>query len=176
MTPHVTPDYTASTLDELLGLAYQKEELTDEARLALDVELNRRQVAPEVLAAGKAEIAKLERNEALEVGEFSLMTGGIARKLFGKSDYTCDERHRIEEFRATLWFVFLWIPVFPIATYQIRRRFRRSWQFWVSDRYHVLDKLPRDWEQILLTWVKAAAVLLGLRLVILWLSRVAYRF
>jgi hypothetical protein len=173
LTPRITPDYAALTLDELLRLAYQKNELTVEARRALDLELNRRQVTPEVLAVGQTEIAKFERDEERDVREFSLMTGGIARKLFGKSKYACDERHRIEEFSATLWFVLLWIPVFPIATYRVRRRFRRWWQFWVSDRYHVFDKLPRDWEQILLTWVKAAAVLLGLRLAWLWLSRVA---
>jgi hypothetical protein len=167
----LTPNYGALTLDELLRLANQRDDLTDEARLALDAELSRRQVTPEVLAAGRAEMTKFEREQAREVRELSFGHGGIARKLFGKSHYVCDEQHRIEEFQTTLWFVLLWIPIFPIGTFQIRRRFRRWWQFWASERYHVIERLPRDWEQILLTWIKTVAVLLALRLAELWILK-----
>ena len=101
---------------------------------------------------------------------------GIARKLFGKRNYRCDERGRIEEFDRTLWFVLFFIPLFPIATYRIRRRFRSWWQPCVSDQYRVLGKLPRDWEQILTTWIKTVVILLALRFAVPWLMRtVIYR-
>jgi hypothetical protein len=168
---NVTPDYTQLTLDELLQAAHDKEQLTDEARHALDSELSRREITISDIAANEADTAAAESAESREVREVAFSPGGIARKLLGKSNYACDERHRVEEFDRTLWFVLFFIPLFPIASYRIRRRFRHWWQFWTPDVYHVLDKLPRDWEQILVTWIKTVVILLVLRFAVPWFMR-----
>jgi hypothetical protein len=60
-----------------------------------------------------------------------------------------------------------WFPIFPLGSYRIRRLFRRPWNLCASDEFHVLQKFPqRNWEQILVTWVKAMLALLVLRLAV----------
>jgi hypothetical protein len=75
-----------------------------------------------------------------------------------------DARFRIEEYDTTLWFFVFWFPIFPMGSHRIRRLFHRPWHLSTSDEFHVLEKFPkRDWEQILLTRMKAMLVLLVLR-------------
>ena len=47
----------------------------------------------------------------------------------------------------------------------------RSLGLTFGSREIALERRPRNWEQILLTWVKAASVLLALRLIFLLLDR-----
>jgi hypothetical protein len=84
---------------------------------------------------------------------------GIGKKLNGKRNDFRDSGFRIEEFDRTLWFVLFFIPVAPLGTFHLRRRFRRWWQVCASDRYRVVARLPLDRRQIIATWMKTILIL-----------------
>jgi hypothetical protein len=87
----------------------------------------------------------------------------IVRLLVGSSGV-------FEHYNTTLWFVILWVPIFPIATYTVRRELE-PWWGGVSASDEIAQRHPRNWEQILLTWVKASLTLFALRLTFLLLLR-----
>ena len=158
------PEYQTLSRDEVLRLALEKSQLTDEARLSLDAELARRRLSEDDIVTFKAEETAATRAREKEVHEVSFSF--VEKKLRGRTNYTHDPRFRIEEFGTTLWVVLFWIPVIPLASYRIRRKFRRWWNISASDRYRVLERLPRNWEQILVSWIKTVAVLLLIRLTV----------
>jgi|ERR1035438_839904 hypothetical protein len=160
------PDYQYPTQDELLNLAQQRDQLTDEARVELDSEISKRGIGTAEMVSYAREL--LARQKAVEPrAKRSKNFYETSNKRFiGKRNRKPDPRSRVEEFDTTSWFVF-WIPAFPIGSYRIRRRFRRWWNPCPPRRVHILKTRLRDWEQILLTWVKAAAALLVLGLVLL---------
>jgi|SRR5215468_4624752 len=156
------PDYQQMSRDEVLRLTLERDQLTDEARLALDAEAARRGLSDVDDQSFRADEVAAARERDKEIDEFSF--GWIEKKLIGRKDYSHDPKFRIEEFDATLGVTFVLIPVIPLASYRIRRLYRRWWNVCVSDQYRVLEKLPRNWEQILVTWIQAAAALLAIRL------------
>ena len=159
-------EYDNLTEDELLQLAVERDELTEEARLALDTELSRRRIGSDEIKVLEAEArAAREKEENLSV---SNLFRGANKEFYGKGTYTHDVRNRVEEFDTTLWFVVFYFPLIPLGSYRIRRRFRSRWNIFASETVHVVRQLPRYWEQILLTWIKASAVLLALRLVLFY--------
>jgi hypothetical protein len=145
------PHYQTLSRDELLRLSLEKSQLTDEARSSLDAELARRRLSEDDIVTFKAEETAATQARGKEVHEVSFSF--VEKKLRGRTNYTHDPRFRIEEFEATLWVVLFWVPVLPLASYRIRREFRHWW-ICASDRYRVLERLPRNWEQILVTWIK----------------------
>jgi hypothetical protein len=155
------PDYQRRTLDELLNLAQERGELTDEARFALDAELAERKVttadihsyARATLAQKRAEERRNQRSRRFYETRY--------QQFFGKKNRYIDPRNRVEEFDTTLWFV-LGLPIIPLRSYRIRRTFRRWWTFCPPTQLRILESRPRDWEQILLTWVKIGLCLLFL--------------
>lgn len=161
-------EYQHLTGDELLHLAEDREHLTDDARLALDAELSRRKLAPSDVDAYRTEREASEKAENLKrVARFYIHSVGLGKKFLGKSNHHRDPGGSFEHYDATLWFVVLWVPVFPIATYTVRRDLERWWGGLSASDEIGLERHPRNWEQILLTWVKASAVLLALRLTFL---------
>ncbi|PYX37158.1 MAG: hypothetical protein DMG75_07980, partial [Acidobacteria bacterium] len=74
-------------------------------------------------------------------------------------------------FDTTLWFLLLLFPLFPLGAYRLHRQRRENWwqRIMAAPDFVVVDKLSRNWEQILGTWIKAAAVLFLLRLIMVWL-------
>jgi hypothetical protein len=157
-------EYQYLSRDGLLRLALERDQLTADAQIALDVELGNRRITASDLASFKAESLGGKAEQDRHIDSFSVFSGSVGKKFFGRKRLTHDPRFRIEEYDTTLWFFAFWFPIFPIASYRIRRLFHRPWRFCTSDEFHVLQKLPqRDWEQILLTWIKAVLVLLLLR-------------
>lgn len=131
------------TPDELLRLALERDQLTGDAQLALDVELSKRQITASDLASFKTESLAVQVEQDRNIDSFSLSSGSLGRKFFGRKKFTHDPRFRIEEYDTTLWFFAFWFPVFPIASYRIRRLFHRPWNFCTSDEFHVLQKFPQ---------------------------------
>lgn len=159
------PDYEHLTLDELLNVAKDRNDLTDEARMALDVEIAKRKVTTEEIesfARASATDARVEERRK-ERSRFFYETRN--KQFFGKKNRYVDPRRRIEEFDTTLWFVLL-IPLVPLASYRIRRLFSRWRALYAPSRLHVLETRPRDWEQIRLTWGKTAAIVVCIVLVV----------
>jgi hypothetical protein len=164
-------DYQHLTLDELLNLAQERSQLTDEARFALDVELAQRKVttneihsyARVTIAQKRAEERRNQRSRRFYETKY--------RQFFGRKNRYTDPRNRVEEFDTTLWFV-LGLPILPLRSYRIRRTFRRWWTLCPSGQLRILESRPRDWEQILLTWVKIGVSLLCLAIFL----RFRYRY
>jgi hypothetical protein len=165
-------DYQHLAQDELLYLAEDREQLTDEARVALEAELNRRR-----LSTSDIDSYRVHRELADEADKLKRATPtyihnvGLGRKFFGKTNRHRDSERLFEQYDTTLWFVVLWLPVFPIATYTVRTDLERWLGMLVASDPIAIERHPRNWEQILLTWVKAASVLLALRLTFLLLLR-----
>jgi hypothetical protein len=164
-------EYPHLTEDELLHLAEDRQQLTDDARLALDAELSRRRLAPSDIDAYHVEREAADKAEKLKRTVRSYISNvGLGKKFLGKANRHRDTEKLFEQYDATLWFVVLWFPVFPIATFTVRRDLERWLGFTVGSEAVAIERHPRNWEQILLTWVKAASVLLALRLTFLLLE------
>jgi hypothetical protein len=160
-------DYQSLSQDELLNLAPQRDQLTAEALFELDSEISKRGIAPAEVAGYAHESRSRQKaiERRIQRSRSFYETGNKA--FIGKANRWLDSRLRIEEFDTTLWFGLSCIPVFPLGSYRIRRRFRRWWNPCRSRRVHVLRTMPREWGQILLTWAKTAGVLLALVLSLL---------
>jgi hypothetical protein len=164
------PEYQHLTQDELLHLAAEKEQLTDEARLALEGELNRRKLSRSDIGSYRLESEAADEADKLKRATPSYIRNvGLGKKFFGKTNRHRHTERLFEQYDTTLWFAVLWFPVFPIATYTVRRDLERWLGMLVASDPVAVERHPRNWEQILLTWVKAAAVLLALRLTFLLL-------
>jgi hypothetical protein len=156
-------EYQKLNRDELMRLALERDQLTEEAQLALDAEIGSRRITSADLVSFRSESLVAQAEEDRKIGGIST-SARIGKKFFGRKNLSHDPRLRVEEFDTTLWFFAFWFPVFPIGTYRIRRLYRRRLSFCTSDEFHVLQKYhERDWEQILLTWVKAMLILLLIR-------------
>jgi len=171
--------YPHLTEDELLHIADEREQLTDEARLALESELSRRNLSTSAVNGHKRQCADENEADKLRRARTQVIPNlGLGKKFFGKTNCRRDPSNLFELYESTLWFVVLWFPVYPIATYTVRRDLERWLGMVLASNEIALDRHPRNWEMILLTWVKASALVLGLRLMFLlllhhpeWLDR-----
>jgi len=165
-------EYQHLTSDELLHLAEDREQLSDEARSALDAELGRRKLSPPDIESYRLQRESVEQADHLKRAVRGYIPNvGLGKKFLGKANRHRDTSGLFEQYDATLWFVVLWFPVFPIATYTVRRDLERWWGGVSTSDEIAIQRHPRNWEQVLLTWVKAASVLLALRLTFLLLLR-----
>ena len=165
-------EYQHLNADQLLHLAEEREQLTDEARLALDAELNQRKLSLSDIESYRLHREAAEKVDSLRRAVRSYIPNvGMGKKFLGKAKRHRDGSGLFEQYDATLWFVVLWLPIFPIATYTVRRDLEKWWGGVSASDVIALERHPRNWEQILLTWVKAASVLLALRLTFLLLLR-----
>jgi hypothetical protein len=162
------PEYHLLTDDELLHIAEDRDNLTDEARQALDAELSSRKLSSadiDTFRVGREEVEKADQVRRAKA-TYSL-DNGVVKKFLGKANRRRDPGGSFEEYESTLWFVVLWFPVFPIATFTVRREITR----WLGIEWKGLEvakqRHPRNWEQILLTWIEAVAVLWAIRLAFL---------
>ncbi len=163
-------EYQHLTVDELLHLAEEREQLTDEARLVLDAELSRRRLSSSDIDSYRLQCAAADNAEKLNrAAPQYISTVGLGKKFLGKANRCRDPLGGFEEYDTTLWFVVLRLPIFPIATYTVRRDLERWLGMVFASDEIALQRHPRNWDQILLTWVKASALLLALRLAFLML-------
>jgi hypothetical protein len=160
------PDYAQLTDDEITHLAEERSELTEEARQQLDSELRRRNITANDVAAYSAESQRLSEAPDSKLFTERVYYHGIGKKLFGMTNRSRAPDSDFEEFETTLWVVIFWLPVIPLSGYRVRRDVRRRWKYLFARRIWTVRKLPRNWEQILLTWIKAAALLLVAILII----------
>jgi hypothetical protein len=165
-------EYGTKTDEELLRLALEPDELTDEARFALSAELRTRGIdTPTRLAALRNEEESRKDEQAKNIGRMGLLHPyGIGRSRFGKADYRFDSQSGLEEFVTTVFVVLLWFPLIPTGTYRIQRK-----RAFFSGQMTVLEKLPLDWEQVLKVWVIAAGSLLLLVWAFKLLPRIVFR-
>lgn len=80
--------------------------------------------------------------------EFNII--GIGTKFYGKKD------RQASSWTATLWIVFLYLPVIPLGT----SRVYESMSFGRGMRLVPRDKLGFDFKQIFVTWLVSLAALI----------------
>lgn len=145
------PEYQNLTQGELLHLAEEREQLTDEARLALDGELSRRKLSSSDIDSFRLQREAADKADRLKRAAPSYIHSvGLGKKFFGKTNRHRDTERRFEQYDTTLWFVVLWFPVFPIAAYTVRRDLERWLGMLVASDPVAVERHPRNWEQILL--------------------------
>ena len=153
------------TDDELLHLAEERNQLTDNACVSLDAEISRRRLSPSDIDSYKRQHAEADKADKLRRATPQLLPAvGLGKKFFGKANRRRDPSGLFEHYETTLWFIVLWFPVFPIASYTVRRELERWLGMVVPSDAVALERHPRNWEQILLTWAKVASLLLAFRL------------
>ena len=163
------PRYEDLNTDELLHVAAQRDQLTDEARMELDIELSLRNITAADVNSYRLECEMSEHDDRVYTANrlakpTFASRRGFGFKFLGKMNYYRDPSGRFEEYDSTQWFTAFWLPIFPVATFKVRRD-RSRWLgiLWKSGP-QALERYPRDWNQILLTWIKTTGVLLVLRL------------
>ena len=152
--PNALANYYSTRTDaELLNLMVEGG-FTQEAERMLSDELRRRGLGADDLKryVARGEQLKL-RDEASEKGYTSRGTGLL---FFGKRYISEEDREENIQIR-TKWFALCWLPLVPIASYrfQCRGNARRGFS---DDRHRVINRVPLDWTQVFLTWLKAALI------------------
>ncbi len=120
------PEYRHLTDDALLHLGEQKDQLTQEARVQLEGELSRRKLSPSDIGSYRELREATEKADELKrAAPLYVHHGGVGKRFFGKANRQRDPNGTFELYDATLWFVIFWFPVFPIATFKVRRDLER---------------------------------------------------
>lgn len=111
-------EYQHLAVDELLHLAEERDQLTDVARSALDAELSRRKLSPSDIDSYRLQREGADKADKLKRAVRSYIPHvGLGKKFLGKTKRHRDPGGLFEDYDTTLWFVVLWFPVFPIATF-----------------------------------------------------------
>jgi hypothetical protein len=141
----ISEKYRAKSDDELLRLAVSPDQLTDEARTALQVELATRNLDDnEHLAAARNQ----EKARKADIGNLMFVPHfGVGRMRFGRAGRTFDPITLRERFSTTVFIVLLCFPFVPTGTYLVER------QPEFPDHLTSLERLPLDWQQVLKVWI-----------------------
>ena len=159
----------ASMLDGQLLQAANEGGLVDEAKQALAEELRRRGLKKSDLIHHKESPRARLRKEAAE-REFSLSGyGGTGVLFFGRHYLNPMDKEANIQLR-TKWIALCWLPLIPLASYRFKCK-RQGWKFCYWTDQLVLNQVPFNWDQVLLTWLKATPVYLSiLALLCMWLK------
>ena len=165
-------EYQALTDDEILLIAADRENLVDEARQAIDMEMHRRNLSSNDIGPYQAHIEKAEMQEQIGNLPF-LVPYGIGKILFGKRARIVDPKAIWEEFDTTLWVVIFWMPLIPVCTYRIRRRVSKLSLLgpWRMNTFEALNRRGLDWRMVLTTWALFIATIFVLIEAIKFVSR-----
>jgi hypothetical protein len=87
---------------------------------------------------------------------------GIGTKFYGHKNQYPDN-----SFVTTEWFVFLLFPIFPIRSKRVFKT--ETSYFWgtTTKKYLVYQKLPLDWQQVFLTYLKGFGALIATVFIVL---------
>jgi hypothetical protein len=158
-TQGLLEQYSTKTDEELFRLAVSREELTEEACVALDRVMQERGLdKSERLEYVRQEEEERKQQLARNPGPLFRVRGGlIGRDRFGKANYSLDSATRMETFDTTVFILFFWLPLIPTASYRVTRR-----KEFLSDEFSVIERLPLQWEQVLTVWIVASSIVLAL--------------
>jgi hypothetical protein len=150
----------------LMRIAMECEELTPEARAALEMQLAKRGLGAEQQRAF-ALTYRIETDR--EIKEDSrrrpmLPWTGSYFGYYGKRDLV--RMHNREQFQTTMWFCVLWIPLVPLGSCIVHRT-TTTW-LGLFDDVRTVRKVPLDWEQVFKTWAVSALAVAALYFVGPW--------
>ena len=157
-------EYRHKRQEELIRLAVDKEQLTEEARSALQAELSIRRVSSDEISQYRVESERSHRKEERREALKKFKARG--RRWYGKANPTYDQETQLERFTTTVFLHWLGFPLIPLGTFRVRKK-RSIWSSPIP-----IQRLPLDWEQILKVWVTAAAIVLF----ITWAVKIAMHF
>ncbi|HEV2326609.1 MAG TPA: hypothetical protein VGS10_21900 [Terracidiphilus sp.] len=147
--------YETLTNAELLNLK-REGGFTEEAECVLAQELRRRKLDASDLKRNEVQRERIRlREETTEKGTRGWGPG----LLFFGGRYPSEEDRKANIQVRTKWFALGGIPLVPVASY--RFHFGNDARGWSSGngKQRVIDRVPLDWTQVLLTWLKTAAFL-----------------
>jgi hypothetical protein len=128
---------------------------TEEAERVLADELRRRNLDAGELKKYKAQGERIKlREEATEKGSRGRGPGLL---FFGRRYLNEEDRKANIQVR-TKWFALGGMPIVPIASYRFQCSDARVWSS-RDGKQRVIDRVPLNWTQVLLTWLKMAIVL-----------------
>lgn len=155
--------YKTLTDQELLNLK-REGGFTDEAEQVLGNELKRRNLTPGDL---KRFIVESERSKLREEVEERGGRGyrSIGLQFFGRNYINEADREANIQLR-TKWFTMSGIPLVPIASYRFKCTGSPSKFFMTNTQQKVINRVPLNWMQVCMTWVKTATILVGAVLLI----------
>jgi hypothetical protein len=128
-------------------------QLVEAAQAALDAEMARRSLTGKDVAQFAAAIEQAEAARVV-ASAGPHQPYGIGKRFLGRANLTQDALTGAVEYDTTLWVTVLYFPVFPIRSLRIRKN-RDG-----NDEIQVIQCKPRDWGQILRTWMVAVCIIL----------------
>lgn len=154
--------YKALTDEQLLDLK-REGGFTNEAERVLENELHRRNLTPADL---KQYIVESERsNLREEVRERGGRYRSAGLQFFGRNYINEADKEADIQLR-TKWFTMSGIPLIPIASYRFKCTGSPGKLFTGNTHQEVLNRVPLNWTQVCMTWIKTATILVGVVLLI----------
>jgi hypothetical protein len=142
--------------------------LIGEARQALHDELHRRNLKPGDLPRYKESPRTRLKRESAE-RELPLSRGGTGYIFFGRHYLTQADREANIQLR-TKWISISYLPIVPLASFRFKCK-QQGWKFFSCTDQVVVSKVPLNWNQVFLTWLKASPFYLAiLALLVLWIT------
>ena len=132
---------------------------TLEAMTIYESEGKRRGIRPEAVRPIAMQDVQRKKDKMAAAWSFK----GVGEKLYGMRSFRVDG-----SYQATKWFVFLYIPIYPICSLRIRPHGKGL--------ISVLDVLPIDWRQVLDTYCFVAFFWTGIAIGIHSLDRYSLPF
>jgi hypothetical protein len=116
-------EYQHLTADELLHLAEGREQLTDEARLALEAELSRRNLSPPDIESYRQQRESTEKDDKLKRGVRGYIPEvGLGKKFLGKTNRHRDPSGLFEQYDTTLLVCRSMVSRFPHRRFHGQKR------------------------------------------------------
>lgn len=163
--------YETLTDTALLNLANDGG-FTKEAQQVLAKELGRRN-----LGAGdlKRYVAHGQRTNLREEAKEKGFRGrGPGLLFFGRRFLNDADKAANIQVR-TKFFALGGIPLIPIASYRFKCTRHRGWWFTDDADQRVINRVPLNWTQVFLTWIKTAIILVVVALLIVGIAEVHIR-
>ena len=126
--------------------------LIPEAHQALTEELHRRNLKPADLRRYKPSPHELLQDEARQKG-----WRGTGLFFFGRSYLNQSDEQKNVQLR-TKFVSFAYFPLVPIAAYRFQCTGSPKWWLRWNNGQQVIDRVPLNWRQVTLTWVKAVLI------------------
>lgn len=120
---------------------------TIEAMAVYESEAKRRGIRPETVRPIALQEAQRKKDKVATTWSFK----GIGERLYGMRSFRSDG-----SYQTTKWFVFLYVPIYPIASLRIR--------YDEKGESSVVDVLPINWHQVIDTYCFVALSWAGIAL------------
>ena len=149
--------------------------LVDEAKQALAEELKKRNLKKQDIVRHEKKSPHVRLHEAAQEKNFwwDFGKGGRTGLYFYGNHYLNESDKAADIQLRTKWFVLGGVPLVPLAAYRFKCKQKSLGWFRWNVEQTVVNRVPLNWDQIFLTWLKAilfVVVILTLMFLYLWLT------